>query len=67
MTALTGGDDYELLLAAPPERAGELATLASALGLPLTAIGRIEAGSGVRVIDEKGAAIVVPNAGYRHF
>ena len=35
--------------------------------MPIAAIGRIERGKRVRVIDEKGAPVAVPNAGYRHF
>lgn len=39
---LTGGDDYELVFTAPPERRGEIARLARRLRLPLTPVGRIE-------------------------
>lgn len=64
---LGGGDDYELLFTAPPEAAPHLAALAQELTLPLTAIGRIEAGQGVRVLDRIGREITVPVAGYEHF
>lgn len=67
MAALSGGDDYELLFTAPPERAAELARVGTDLAVPVTLIGRVEAGSGVRVIDAEGAAVSVPDAGYRHF
>jgi thiamine-monophosphate kinase len=63
---LGGGDDYELLFTAPPDAASSIAALAAELGLPLTAIGRIEAGRGVRVVDATGAEIALARAGYTH-
>ena len=48
--ALTGGDDYELLFTVPLARLGAM-TNAMALGLgPVTRIGSLVAGNGVRVI-----------------
>ena len=41
--ALAGGDDYELLFTAPPERRADIEALARRLGLPLTRIGAIRA------------------------
>jgi thiamine-monophosphate kinase len=43
---LGGGDDYELLLAAPPEAASALAGQAARAGVALTRIGRFRAGPG---------------------
>jgi thiamine-monophosphate kinase len=63
---LGGGDDYELLYTAPPDAASSMAAPAAELGLPLTAIGRIEAGRGVRVVDAAGAEIALARAGYTH-
>ena len=65
--ALAGGDDYELLFAAPPEAESTLAALARDVGVPLTMIGHIEGGSGVRVLDVRGAAMSIAVTGYRHF
>ncbi len=62
-----GGDDYELLFAAPPAAAPAIAELSSRLGLPITPIGRIEPGAEVRLVDFDGRAIKVESAGYRHF
>ena len=67
MAALSAGDDYELLFTASPEAAAGIAALASEIDVPVTAIGRIERGTGVRVVDGKGAPIAVTDAGYRHF
>ena len=65
--ALGGGDDYELLLTVPAGKAAALPMLAAETGVPLTRIGRIEVGSGVRVIDADGKTLQVKVAGYRHF
>lgn len=63
----TGGDDYELLFTAPAEASAAIARLAAELALPLTAIGAIEHGAGVRLIDAAGNRIPVATAGYTHF
>jgi thiamine-monophosphate kinase len=60
-TILTGGEDYELLFTVPPERQSELA------GLPVTVIGRMEAGQGANVLDLEGRRIDTGEGGYRHF
>jgi thiamine-monophosphate kinase len=67
MAALAGGDDYELLFAAPASAAPAIAALARETGVAITAIGRMAAGSGVRVLDGAGAAMAIPVGGYRHF
>ena len=61
------GDDYELLFAAPAGATEAIAVLSSLLQIPITEIGRIEAGTGVRLIDDDGRAIQVEATGYRHF
>ncbi|WP_425449899.1 thiamine-phosphate kinase [Virgifigura deserti] len=66
-TVVTGGDDYELLVAVPADRAAETGALGERLGVPLTVIGRITDGSAVRVEDESGQAISLESGGYRHF
>lgn len=64
---LSGGDDYELLFTAPPAAAPALASLADELGLPLTAIGTMIEGGGVKVLAADGSEITVAEGGYRHF
>jgi thiamine-monophosphate kinase len=61
------GDDYELLFAAPREADEGIGHLAAELGLPITAIGSIEADRGVRLVDAGGNPIAVATTGYRHF
>src|SRR5438270_883529 len=61
------GDDYELLFAAPAGAADTIANLSLRLGLPITRIGRIDFGTGVRLLDADGHPIPVEATGYRHF
>lgn len=64
---LAGGDDYELLFTAAPGKAAAVAALAERLGLPLTDIGRMKPGPGVRVFAPDGAPMRLAVPGYRHF
>ncbi|HYZ42352.1 MAG TPA: thiamine-phosphate kinase [Stellaceae bacterium] len=61
------GDDYELLFAAPADAAETIATLSLGLGVPVTRIGRVEAGKGARLVDAAGHQIPLETTGYRHF
>jgi thiamine-monophosphate kinase len=63
----TGGDDYELLLTAPPQAGEGLAALAAELSVPITDIGAIVAGDTVRLLDGGGHEIAVEATGWRHF
>jgi thiamine-monophosphate kinase len=63
----TGGDDYELLFAAPPDAAGAIAALSAELSLAITRIGEVAAGSGVRLLTPKGREVAIERTGYRHF
>jgi thiamine-monophosphate kinase len=64
--ALTGGEDYELLFTVPLARLGAM-TQAIAQGLgPVTRIGNLVAGSGVRVFARRGV-MQFSGAGYDHF
>ena len=61
------GDDYELVFAAPADAAEAIATVSLRLGIPLTRIGKVEAGTGVRLLDADGHQIPLEAHGYRHF
>ncbi len=65
--AFAGGDDYELLFTAAADAAGAIATVAAEIGVPVAAIGHIESGKAVRLLDPTGAPISVVDGGYRHF
>jgi thiamine-monophosphate kinase len=62
-----GGDDYELLFAAPAEATKAIEELSLGLGLPITMIGSIERGAGVRLVDSEGRTLAVDHTGYQHF
>jgi thiamine-monophosphate kinase len=63
----TAGDDYELLFTAPPTAADQIRHLSQELGLPITAIGRVEKGTEVRLVDGAGKDVPLVETGYRHF
>jgi len=58
---LTGGDDYELLFTASALQP------AWSKAAPVTEIGEIVAGEGVRVLDRDGDEIVLSERGFQHF
>lgn len=59
---LTGGDDYQTLFCVSAEARGAI----EASGLA-TRVGRVEAGSGVRVLDGAGAEMQLQARGWTHF
>ncbi|GGF28587.1 thiamine-monophosphate kinase [Aliidongia dinghuensis] len=65
--ALTGGDDYELLFTASRAQQDAILAAAAAAGVPVTPIGRIEAGQGVQVLDAAGQTMALAGVGWRHF
>ncbi len=65
--ALSGGDDYELCFTAPLNRHAEVMQRAARVGVPVTRIGRIVAGSGCELRDGNGQARSVQRRGYDHF
>lgn len=66
LAAASAGDDYELLIAAPPESRAALLTLSEAARLRLTRVGHVKAGEGFSVIGEGGAPVPVSRLGYEH-
>lgn len=65
--ALTGGDDYELLFTAPPERRAEVEALAGRLDHGLARLGAIHAGAGLEVLGVDGQPLALDRVGWRHF
>lgn len=63
---LTGGDDYELLFTAPPDRAEAVMAASAATATPVARIGRIT-GDACRLVDAQGGDLVLKRAGYQHF
>ena len=64
---LAGGDDYELIFTAPPQRAAQVAAAAEAAQVGVTRIGRIEAEAGLRLIDRDGRALADDYGSFDHF
>ncbi|MDR1661806.1 MAG: thiamine-phosphate kinase [Azoarcus sp.] len=65
---LAGGDDYELLFAAPPSVRPGIEALACRLDLPLTRIGCLAASAGpIRLRETGGNMREIAASGYDHF
>ena len=62
-----GGDDYELVFTAPAQRRGAVAEAALAAATPVTRIGRIESGSGLRFVDAAGRDVPATTSSFDHF
>jgi thiamine-monophosphate kinase len=67
LCVLAGGDDYELLFTAPPERRDAVHAAAAAAGVPVRRCGRIEAEPGLRTIDRHGAPVDHGLQAWDHF
>ena len=62
---LAGGDDYELLFAAPADL--DIDSLSAEAGVPVTRIGVLTAGGAIRVVGEQGQEFAVQGTGFQHF
>jgi thiamine-monophosphate kinase len=65
-TALTGGDDYEIVLTLKPEKLSTFFAAADTAGVAVTEIGRIMAGEGARFIRD-GKPLAFERSSYSHF
>lgn len=65
--AVTGGDDYELLLTAHPDNEQALFELGEKCKVPVHCIGKIIAGNSLTCLDERGTAVTFEEKGYQHF
>jgi thiamine-monophosphate kinase len=67
-TCLTGGDDYEILLAVPPARSEALRAAAQAIGVPVSRIGWLHDGPAeVTVRTAQGDVMALEHSGWSHF
>jgi thiamine-monophosphate kinase len=65
---LSGGDDYEILCAIPENRWDSFAAAAHRAGVPVAAIGRVEAGAAPpRFLDSSGRPVKLERLSYSHF
>jgi len=64
---VTGGDDYEIAMAIPPQNVDAFIAEASKRGVDAHVIGVFEDGEGVHVLDASGAPIEFSKKGWTHF
>ena len=64
--AVTGGDDYQILFTAEPEKLDMLHAVALETGTRLTQIGTAGPGEGVVFVDRDGDALPLPKSGFQH-
>ena len=67
LCALSGGDDYELLFTAPADRRDAVAAAAQRADTPVARIGRIEAETGLRIVDGRGVPVAQRFGAFDHF
>jgi thiamine-monophosphate kinase len=65
-TALSGGDDYEILITLAPEKVAALRAAADKAGVPVKEIGRMTAGEGAR-FKHDGKTLAFARPSYSHF
>ena len=66
-TILGGGDDYEIIVAVPPENRDSFENAANKQDFQTTAIGELMAGkTGLLITDENDEPLLIENAGYSH-
>jgi thiamine-monophosphate kinase len=66
-TALTGGDDYEIVCAVPPAKTNSFRDAAKLVQVSVIEIGAIAAGEGARFLDQAGKMLSFKNASFSHF
>jgi thiamine-monophosphate kinase len=65
--ALSGGEDFELLVAVDEADLPALEALPEVAAIGLTVVGRLEAGEGAVALDAQGREIALPRGGWDHF
>jgi thiamine-monophosphate kinase len=66
-SALTGGDDYEIVCTVPPGKAAAFRAAAQKAQVTVSEIGQIGAGEGARFIGGDGQALSFKHASFSHF
>lgn len=64
---LAGGDDYELLFAAPAHARERVREAGARAGVAVTCIGTLDAEPGLRVLDAAGAPVAMTERAFDHF
>jgi thiamine-monophosphate kinase len=66
-TALSGGDDYEIVCTVPRAKADSFCATAKEVGVGVTDIGEVMAGSGTKFETAEGKAFTFARASFSHF
>ena len=66
-SALTGGDDYEIVCTVPQAKVEGFRATAKAANVPVTEIGEIKAGEGARFLAGDGRALAFKRTSFSHF
>jgi thiamine-monophosphate kinase len=66
-TALTGGDDFEIVCTVPAGKADSFRAAAKAAEVAVSEVGEIKAGEGVQFVDSGGQALAFKRASFSHF
>ncbi|MEZ5691888.1 MAG: thiamine-phosphate kinase [Rickettsiales bacterium] len=66
-TTISGGDDYELLFTAPPDKKNIIEELSKKLSLQITNIGKTTDENKVKILDENNNIIELHKKGFTHF
>jgi thiamine-monophosphate kinase len=66
-TALTGGDDYEILCTVPSAKAESFRAAAQVAQVPVSEIGVVASGEGVRFLDAQNQPMIFKQASFSHF
>jgi thiamine-monophosphate kinase len=66
-TVLTGGDDFEVVATIPPRKLKAFVAAARRDGVPVTEIGRVTAGKGVRFRAAEGHELTFRRSSFSHF
>ncbi len=64
---VAGGDDYELCFTAPPAQRDAIMAAGLACATPVTRVGQVEAGQGLRYVDAGGQPLRLDLKGFDHF
>lgn len=67
LSAVTGGDDYELILAVAPDQVAAAHAAAAVSNTQITEIGVFTIGKDVIFTDSDGQSVALPKAGFTHF
>ncbi len=65
--AVTGGDDYEVLITLQPEKVADLKATAKKAGVPFSVIGEVKAGTEPLTVTYKGESFETASGSYSHF